>query len=120
MLMLPAIRLFDNTKDLTAAIDMFNRNPQPSQFTIIGLVFLAQGMLLGPLPGCETVRVEFRQPLIARIGIFLESVMHSQMAALQEREIMHSAFSTDHHEDLQCLQTHNELGFNGMSFFFPE
>ncbi len=72
VLMLPAIRLFDGSKNLAPAIHMLNGDAKTCQITILLFLGLRQFAPFGLLMWGGTVGVHLLEALIAGISIFLD------------------------------------------------
>jgi hypothetical protein len=97
---------------------MFNLDPQSRHLPVILLVLSCQRMMFGRLAGRKTVRIELQDSLISGIGVFLQVLQDAQPTAFQEGKIMGTPFATHHQENLQRLQTHDQLGCDRMPFLF--
>jgi len=68
----------------------------------------------------QTVRQKSAHPLIPRIGIFFNPRGDAEAGLFQERKVMHPPLTTCYHQNPETEQTDDQLGFDRMSFFFPE
>lgn len=100
MTMLAAKGFFDNTKNFTATIDMFNRNAETRKSPIIRPFIGGQDVPFRRFNRDRTRRMESLDPLIPRIRIHVDLRCEWQARLLKQAEIMRSPQATDHDQNL--------------------
>src|SRR5512136_2889249 len=95
MTMFAAKGLFDNAKNFTATIDMFNRNPETCECPIIRPFIRCQGVPFRRFDRNLTRRVELMNPLVPGIRIHLDLRRQRQSRLFKQEEIMGSPQTTD-------------------------
>jgi hypothetical protein len=85
---------------------------------MLGLLVRGQLTMLRLFDGRQPVRKQLGKPLIPGITIFFNRLSEPQVGLFQQFEIMGAAFAAHDDQNLETEQADDQLGFDGVPFFF--